>query len=65
MYQRNSPPSTHLTRSEEIYARALMLNKLNSMHKQSIALVDLCRDKTLLLLRLVAGHTTTHSHIGT
>jgi hypothetical protein len=56
---------THLTRSEEIHARALMLSKLDGTHEWSIALVDLRYDEMLLPLRPVAGHTTKHGHIGT
>jgi hypothetical protein len=42
-----------------------MPSKLGGTHERSIALVDLRRDEMLLPLRLVAGHTTKHGHIGT
>jgi hypothetical protein len=58
-------PLTQLTRSEEIRARALMLNRLDGTYKRSIALVELRHDEMLLPLRPVAGHTTQYSRIGT
>jgi hypothetical protein len=42
-----------------------MLSRLNGTHERSIALVEPRHDEMLLPLRLVAGHTTEHGHIGT
>ncbi|KAH8621950.1 hypothetical protein IG631_23345 [Alternaria alternata] len=59
------PPLTQPTRSEVIHARALMLSRLDDSHERSIAPIELRRDELLLPLRLMAGHTTHHGHIGT
>jgi hypothetical protein len=45
--------------------RALMLIRLDYTHERSIALVEPRYDEMLLSLRPMAGHTTTHSRIGT
>jgi hypothetical protein len=42
-----------------------MLSRLDGTHKRSIALIELRYDEMLLPQRLVAGHTTKHSRIGT
>jgi hypothetical protein len=42
-----------------------MLSKLDGTHERSIALVEPHYDEMLLPQRLVAGHTTKHSRIGT
>jgi hypothetical protein len=42
-----------------------MLSRLDGTHERSIALVGLRYDEMLLPQRLVAGHTTKHSRIGT
>jgi hypothetical protein len=42
-----------------------MLSRLDGTHEQSIALVEPRYDKMLLPQRLVVGHTTQHSRIGT
>ena len=50
---------------QEIHARALLLSRLDSTLKWSIALVELRHDEMMLPLRSAAGHTTKHGHIGT
>ena len=42
-----------------------MLSRLDGTHEQSIALVEPRYDEMLLPPRPMAGHTTTHSRIGT
>jgi hypothetical protein len=63
--QGSGAPWTHPTRSEEIRAGALMLSRLDSTPKRSIALVEMLHDEMLLTLRSAAGHTTKYGHIGT
>jgi hypothetical protein len=59
------PLRRSLTRSEEIRMGALMLSRFDGTHERSIALAEPRHDEMLLPLRLVAGHTTEHSRIGT
>ena len=42
-----------------------MLSRLDGTHERSTALVGLRYDEMLLPRRLVVGHTTKHSRIGT
>jgi hypothetical protein len=50
-FRGSGAPSTQLTRSEEVRARALMLSRLDGTHERSIAPVELRYDEMLLPLR--------------